>query len=794
MSETAQAKGSAPFRSGRIAATAGGLAAALGAIVLIGWHTGGWQVVQLSPGSTPMAYNTAFCVVILGAALAALTPGSRRWAQAGASAAGLLAFARLIEYISGASLGVDQLLIRLTLHSGSLPATRMAPNTAIGFVLVASAILLLSRPRAGRWSSLAIALFGSGAIALGLNAFAGYLTGLHTFAWGGFNPMAVHTSIGFVLLGAGILAGESRNCRNDPGGRPSWLLVVTVTAGIVTSISLWQAVAFLERANRNSAIRLESNMPAAVLLAGLGFTALLGLAVQLAKTAWIRTRLSEQMRAQVEREIAERKLAAEAARASERTYRTLLESLPQKILYKNRDSIYRSCNENFARDLHTTPADIEGKTDYDFFPKDLAEKYRAEDQRVMDTGKAAEIEAEYLQEGQKQFVQIAKIPVRDDSGSIIGIVVIFWDITDRKRAADAMRWASLYNQSLIEASLDPLVTISKNGKITDVNLATENVTGFPRQALIGTDFSNYFTEPHKAREGYQQVFREGLAQNYELAIRRRDGRVTPVLYNATLYRDESGEGIGVFAAARDITDRKRAEEALEQNIRELARSNADLEQFAYVASHDLQEPLRMVANFTQLLAERYRDQVGEDGAEFIRYAVDGATRMQRLIEDLLRYSRVGTRGKSFQPTDCNEVLGHAVANLQVSIGDSGALVTHDELPTLMGDSSQLTQVFQNLVGNAIKFRSEAAPRIHVFAVRRSGNWIFSVRDNGIGIDPQFAERIFVIFQRLHSRGKYPGTGIGLAVCKKIVERHGGKIWVESEPGKGAAFLFSIPAH
>ena len=201
----------------------------------------------------------------------------------------------------------------------------------------------------------------------------------------------------------------------------------------------------------------------------------------------------------------------------------------------------------------------------------------------------------------------------------------------------------------------------------------------------------------------------------------------------------------------------------------------------------------MVANFTQLLAERYRGQLGQEGAEFIAYAVDGATRMQRLIQDLLTYSRVGTRGKSFEATDCNEILGAAVANLQVAIEESRAVVTHEELPTLVADASQLGQLFQNLVGNAIKFRGEAPPRVHVSAARQGARWVFAVKDNGIGIDPAFADRIFIIFQRLHSRGEYPGTGIGLALCKKIVERHGGKIWVESAPGQGARFCFTMPA-
>jgi len=224
---------------------------------------------------------------------------------------------------------------------------------------------------------------------------------------------------------------------------------------------------------------------------------------------------------------------------------------------------------------------------------------------------------------------------------------------------------------------------------------------------------------------------------------------------------------------------------------QLSRSNQDLEQFANIASHDLQEPLRMVSSYTQLLERRYKDQLDADANEFIGYAVDGAKRMQSQINDLLTFSRVTTQGNSFEATDCSDVFETTLINLSESIEENGATVTRDSLPNVMADESQLVSVFQNLIGNGIKFHGDEPPRIHVSAVESGDDWLFSFSDNGIGIESEFGERIFQIFQRLHGKTKYPGTRIGLAICKKVVERHGGRIWVESEPGKGSTFYFTI---
>jgi PAS domain S-box-containing protein len=341
-----------------------------------------------------------------------------------------------------------------------------------------------------------------------------------------------------------------------------------------------------------------------------------------------------------------------------------------------------------------------------------------------------------------------------------------------------------------ETSLDMLCIAGLDGYFKRINPAWEQILGFSREELMAApyldfvhldDRDNTAAEAKKLTTGVNTI-------SFENRYRCKDGSYRWLLWRATT---DFQTGL-IYAAARDITDRKRAEDTLKETAAELKRSNDELAQFAYVASHDLQEPLRMVASFLQLLDKRYSAALDEDGKKYIGFAVDGAKRMQALIQDLLALSKVQTGTRPDELTDCAKVLRDVMQDLQIAIQEAGATVTCDALPTLVADPTQLAQLLRNLIGNALKFHGQDPIRIHVGVTRRPGEWVFSVKDNGLGIEPQFFERIFGIFQRLHSRDELPGTGIGLAVCKKIVERHGGRIWVESEHGRGSSFFFTIP--
>jgi PAS domain S-box-containing protein len=329
-----------------------------------------------------------------------------------------------------------------------------------------------------------------------------------------------------------------------------------------------------------------------------------------------------------------------------------------------------------------------------------------------------------------------------------------------------------------------------------LNLRAEKQFGYRRNELLGQKVINIIPEGFAERlvsdelRSAQDALAQQIGTGIELQGRRKDGSRFPL--ELMLSPLGSADGILVTAAIRDITSRKKADAHLLLKMDELNSSNEELAQFAYIASHDLQEPLRMVASYTTLLARRYKGKLDSDADEFIAFAVDGANRMQRLIQDLLAYSRVGSKGKEPSETSSEDALAQALVNLRGAIEDSGAVVTHDPLPRVLAEPMQLTQLFQNLIGNAIKYQGAGSAQVHVCAAPHTGGkWSFSVKDNGLGIEPQYFERIFGMFQRLHKREEFAGTGIGLAICKKIVERHGGTISVASQLGEGSTFSFVL---
>ena len=366
------------------------------------------------------------------------------------------------------------------------------------------------------------------------------------------------------------------------------------------------------------------------------------------------------------------------------------------------------------------------------------------------------------------------------------------EVTAEKEAAEAVRQSEERYRGLVDLSPEA-VLVNRNDRIVLVNPAALRLFGASsaEQLLGKSPFEVFHRDFHTLmRERISKVLAGQRAPLLEEKIVRLDGVAVDVEVVASPVTDQGERAILVLL--RDITERKRAQATLQHTAAELERSNRDLEQFAYVSSHDLQEPLRAVGGYVKLLQHRFPEKLDAKARDYIAGAFDGALRMERLITDLLAFSRVGMRGGTFVPAELDAVLDQALRNLRAGIESARATITHDPLPILSVDATQMMQLFQNLIGNALKFHGERPLQIHIGARTEEARWVFRVQDNGIGIDPQYFERIFQVFQRLHTRRKYPGTGIGLATCKKIVERHGGKIWVESQPGQGSTFYFSIP--
>jgi PAS domain S-box-containing protein len=484
---------------------------------------------------------------------------------------------------------------------------------------------------------------------------------------------------------------------------------------------------------------------------------------------------------------AERKRAEEEVR---KLSRAVSES-PSLIIITDREGNIDYVNPKFTEVTGYSSEEVLGENARLLKSGETPDEVYAEMWRSLYAGKEWRGEFHNKKKNGECFWVFASIsPIHDDENQITHFLAVEEDISEQKRMEETLQASETRYRGIFEGVQDAILVETLTGEILDVNARACEMYRYRREELLTKTVDDLVPEGHLAIIPGKLPDPIVPDNPIETVNVRSNGDHFPV--EITVRLQEIGEETVMLLVVRDITERKQVEKALEQSKLELERSNTDLERFASIASHDLREPLRAISGFAGLLAKQYGDRLDAEADEYIEYILEGTMRLQELIDALLTYSQVGTRGRAFKPTDCEDILDRVTSNLTMSIEENGAMITHYPLPSVLGDRVQLEQLFQNLISNAIKYRGKEKPEIHIGLTRKNSEWEFSIRDNGIGVEPQHSDRIFVIFQRLHTQDEYPGTGLGLAICKRIVERHGGRIWIESEFGKGSTFYFTIP--
>ncbi len=523
-----------------------------------------------------------------------------------------------------------------------------------------------------------------------------------------------------------------------------------------------------------------------------------------------------QSRLDLARELAERNRAEQALRDGEHKYRVLLENLPQKIFSKDRNSIYVSCNENFARDLTIKPEEFAGKTDYDFFPAELADKYREDDKRVMESGKTEEIEEKYIQDGQQVVVHTVKTPVKDENGNSIGVLGIFWDITERKRAEEALQEESGRLRSLVGLldTMDVGVTIQDR----DYNVTYQN-------PFMQKQFGGLGEKCYKVYECHDEVcdgcpvakaFKDGQPHKADRTTPAPGGGVFFWENTAHPIKDAAGKVTSCFEVVRNITERKRVEEQLQRYAGELEQANEEARRFTYVVSHDLRAPLVNLKGYSAELRsalgtigsatdtalvqadEQQREAITtvlqEDIPEALDFIDSSVSRMDHFIDALLKLSRLGRRELELESIDVNALVQATLQTLAYQIDQCQVSLTVGSLPEVIANRTSMEQIMGNLLNNAVIYLDPSRPgEIEISAERSSRETIFRVRDNGRGIAQEDMDKVFAPFRRVGTQG-VPGEGMGLSYVQVLVRRHGGRIWCESEPDVGTVFAFTISNH
>lgn len=558
---------------------------------------------------------------------------------------------------------------------------------------------------------------------------------------------------------------------------------------LATPARLYGLLGFAEKADRDAFSAEDEGLAATM-------ATQLALAYENAK----RHEEIEQHAAELEVEVIERRRAETTARESEERLRQLAENIREVFWLLDMESDRLLFVSSAYKTIWGRPL-----ADLDAGRGAWVEGIHPQDRdRVLQAIRTKAARGEYSEEyrivrpdGAERWIRDRAFPVQAEPGRGLRIAGIAEDVTERKQAEQAAHDRAERLRAVVETAGDGIITIDAQGQIDSFNPAAKTMFGYSVQEAIGQNVNLLMPAPYREQHdgflshylntGEKKIIGGGAR---EVVGKRKNGSTFPLELTVT---EMSVGGNRMFTGMlRDITERKQAQTLLGLRADELARSNNELEQFAYIASHDLQEPLRMVASYLGLLAERYAGHLDDRADKYINYAVDGAVRMKALIDDLLSLSRVTTQGKPLVLMEAQAALDEALVNLSTTIRERGAIVTSDNLPRVLADPIQMVRLFQNLIGNAIKFCENKRPTVHVLAERVGDEWVLSVQDNGIGVAPQQQERIFQIFKRLHERDRYAGTGIGLAICKKVVERHGGRIWVESRPNEGSTFLFSLP--
>lgn len=772
----------ARFRRWAVTLTLGVLA--LSGLTLLGWAADVAPLKALVPGWATIKPWTAVSLALLAVAIG-FEP-ARRVVRIGC--VGLVLFVTIgtmAQYLSGRNLGLDTLLFPGAVRAEGVPFPgRMSGATALALLLLACATLLRDRP--GRvWLMQALAGMS---LTIGLVAVEGYLLSAEgLYQMGGFGSVAIQTAIAIVVLALALLWSRpdvgvftTLHSGYDGGQMARFSLPLAMLLPLLGAWA-WHWGLVEGRYTPSAGIALFA-VSVALLLGGIIIVAA--------------TRVD---RADLQRRGAEAVVLAELDRT--RLLSAVVETSEDAILTKTLDGTIRSWNRAAAELYGWSEQEAIGQHIRLIVPEDR----RDELTRLMDQVRRGEA-VQHLEtirrtrDGRLLDISLSLSPVALDSGEL-GVTAIARDITQRRKAEQRLRESEVRLQTILESLTEGLVVSDLSAQLLHWNRAGLLMHGFERMDDVLKPLKA-FSEIFELATTDGQVLPQSewpLARviggeelrGLDLRLRRldRDWERT-FSYGGTIVTEPGGKQLAVLTIT-DVTERTEATRAVERQRRELERSNRELAQFAYVASHDLQEPLRMVASYTELLANRYRDQVDERGTLFIGYIVDGARRMQALVRDLLSYARIDSQGAPLARTAPDRLVTSTRHDLAGLFREAGAELTSDPLPEVWADAGQLQQVFQNLVGNAIKFRGPRPPMVSITSVAAGPLVQFSVTDNGIGIDPQFRDRVFGMFQRLHGRDRYDGSGIGLSIARRIVERHGGTIWVESAPVEGTTVHFTL---